>query len=58
MLLQLAFVLTAIIVGAAYRRYPIGRVMGGLGLGILDLWIRLTAHNPSYRCHADDRCRN
>ena len=54
MLLQLAFVLIAIIIGARIGGIGLG-VLGGLGLGI---WIRAPAHFPSYRCHAYDRCRN
>ena len=48
MILQLAFVLTAIIIGAR---------LGGIGLGG-DTHVRfwLTAHRPSYRRHVDD-CR-
>ena len=55
MILQLAFVLTAIIIGAR---------LGGIGLGVMgrrwigDTHVRfwLTAYRPSYRRHVDD-CR-
>mgnify|MGYP003172257838 CR=1 FL=1 len=55
MLLQLAFVLIAIIIGARIGGIGLG-VLGGLGLGILTFGFGLQF--PSYRCHAYDRCRN
>lgn len=57
MLLQLAFVLIAIIIGARIGGIGLG-VLGGLGLGILTFGFGAPAHFPSYRCHAYDRCRN
>ena len=48
MLLQLAFVLIAIIIGARIGGIGLG-VLGGLGLGILTFGIRAPAHFPSYR---------
>lgn len=57
MLLQLAFVLIAIIIGARIGGIGLG-VLGGLGLGILTFGFGLQPHFPSYRCHAYDRCRN
>ena len=50
MILQFAFVLTAIIVGAR---------LGGNGRyrsGNFDFCFRFTTDNPSYRCDADDSC--
>ena len=55
MLLQLAFVLIAIIIGARIGGIGLG-VLGGLGLGILTFGFGLQP--TSYRCHAYDRCRN
>ena len=54
MILQLAFVLTAIIIGARLGGIGLG-VMGGVGLAILTFVFGL-AHRPSYRRHVDD-CR-
>ena len=56
MLLQLAFVLIAIIIGARIGGIGLG-VLGGLGLGILTFGFGLQP-TSSYRCHAYDRCRN
>lgn len=55
MILQFAFVLTAIIVGARLGGIGLG-VMGGIGLGILTFVFGLQPTNPSYRCDADDSC--
>lgn len=54
MILQLAFVLTAIIIGARLGGIGLG-VMGGVGLAILT-FVWFTAYRPSYRRHVDD-CR-
>ena len=54
MILQLAFVLTAIIIGARLGGIGLG-VMGGVGLGIpRSFWF--TTHRTSYRRYVDD-CR-
>ena len=50
MILQLAFVLTAIIVGARLGGIGLG-VMGGIGF-----YIRTATDSPSDRRHADDSC--
>lgn len=55
MILQLAFVLTAIIIGARLGGIGLG-VMGGVGLAILTFVFGLQPTAPSYRRHVDD-CR-
>ena len=57
MLLQLLFVLIAIIIGARLGGIGLG-VLGGLGLGHPHFRIRLGTDFPSHRCNADDRCRH
>lgn len=54
MILQLAFVLTAIIIGARLGGIGLG-VMGGIGLGILTFVFGLQPTAPPYRCYAYDR---
>ena len=55
MILQLAFVLTAIIIGARLGGIGLG-VMGGVGLGILTFVFWFTTHRTTYRRYVDD-CR-
>ena len=55
MILQLAFVLTAIIIGARLGGIGLG-VMGGVGLAILTFVFWFTTHRASYRRYVND-CR-
>ena len=52
MLIQLAFVLVAIIIGARLGGIGLG-VLGGLGLAVLTL--RPRTNVPPYRCDVNDR---
>lgn len=56
MVLQLLFVLTAIIIGARLGGIGLG-VMGGVGLGILTFVFWLTTHCTTDRRNVDDSRR-
>lgn len=53
MILQLAFVLTAIIVGARLGGIGLG-VMGGIGACHIDICIRTPTNGTSDRCYVND----
>lgn len=54
MLIQLAFVLVAIIIGARLGGIGLG-VLGGLGLAVLTFVFDLEPTSPPYRCDVNDR---
>ena len=56
MILQLAFVLTAIIIGARLGGIGLG-VMGGVGFGYTYVRFWFTTHRASYRRYVND-CRS